>query len=270
MIPVSFGTQTTGSVIRPAAYCNTVGYKPTYGDINYNGIMPNTPTIDTLGMMVRSVEDLALMRSVLLEEAFAPLSPPAISDLRIGFYRSPFWDQADDDMQAQMESVAGKFSKLGASVTDVELPGIDASFENLHGLISSFEFSRTLSWERLNRYDQLSPVLSQGRMKDGMETTYEDYRVGTVRLERLGLETDDMLDNYDVLITPTATGEAPEGIGWTGNVLFNSMWTALGTPAVTLPIFNGPTGLPMGLQLVTGRFKDRRLFNIAEALMNVH
>ena len=267
MIPVAYGTQTTGSVIRPAAFCGTVGYKPTYGDFNNNGVMANTPTIDTLGMMVRSVEDLALMRSVLMEEPLVPLKPPAIGDLRVGFYRSPFWDQADADMQAHMERAAKKLSQMGATVSDMALPGIDAGFEHLHGLISGFEFSRTVSWERFNRLDELSAALREGRMKQGLGTTYEAYRVCTRKLERLRLETDDVMENYDVLITPTAPGEPPEGLHTTGNAIFNSTWTALGTPAVTLPLFEGPTGLPVGLQLIAGRFKDRRLFDIAEAVM---
>jgi Asp-tRNA(Asn)/Glu-tRNA(Gln) amidotransferase A subunit family amidase len=104
-------------------------------------------------------------------------------------------------------------------------------------------------------------------MKQGLGTTYEEYRACTKRLERLRLETDDVMENYDVLITPTAPGEPPEGLHATGNAIFNSTWTALGTPAVTLPLFKGPTGLPVGLQLIAGRFKDRQLFDIAEAVM---
>ncbi|MDH3316303.1 MAG: amidase [Gammaproteobacteria bacterium] len=267
MIPLAYGTQTTGSVIRPAAFCGTVGYKPTYGDFNNNGVMPNSPTIDTLGAMVRSVEDLALVRSVLLEEPLAALKPPAMGDLNIGFYRSPFWDRAEGYTQSHVENAAKRLSGMGARMTDLKLPGIDADFENLFRLISGFEFSRTVSWERFNRLGALSADLREGRMKEGMETAYEDYRKGTRRLERLRLEIDDVLDGYDVLITLSAPGEPPKGLRTTGNAIFNSIWTALGTPAVTLPVFEGPSGLPVGLQLIAGRSKDRRLFDIAKAVM---
>ncbi len=267
MIPLAFGTQTTGSVIRPAAFCGTVGYKPTYGDFTTNGVMPNSPTVDTLGVMVRSVEDLALVRSVLLEEPRAALKPPAMRDLRIGFYRSPFWNRAEGYTQSHLEHAASRLSGMGAKVTDLEFPGIDAGFENLFKQISGFEFSRTVSWERFNRLDALSADLREGRMKDGLETTYEDYRNATRRLERLRLEIDDVLGGYDVLITPSAPGEPPKGLTTTGSPIFNSIWTALGTPVVTLPVFRGPSGLPVGLQLTTGRFKDRRLFDIADAMM---
>jgi amidase len=267
MIPLAYGTQTTGSVIRPAAFCGAIGYKPTYGDFNSNGVMPNSPSIDTLGAMVRSVEDLALVRSVLLEEPLAALKPPSMRDLRIGFYRSPFWNQAQGYTQSHLERAAGRLSGMGARVTDLELPGIDAGFENLFRPLSGFEFARTVSWERFNRLGELSAALRDGRMKDGLETTYDTYRKMTRRLERMRLEIDDLLDGYDVLITPTAPGEPPKGLSTTGNAVFNSVWTALGTPAVTLPLFQGPTGLPVGLQLVAGRFKDRRLFDIADAVM---
>jgi Asp-tRNA(Asn)/Glu-tRNA(Gln) amidotransferase A subunit family amidase len=267
MIPVSYGTQTTGSVIRPAAYCATVGYMPTHGDFNNNGVMPNTPTIDTLGVMVRSVEDLALIRSVLLEEALVPLKPPAISDLTIGLYRSPFWDQAEDYTQSFIEDVATKLSSMGATVTDVELPGIDADILNLHGVMCGFEFARTVAWERLNRLDLLSKDLREGRMKLGMKTSYDEYRAITMRFERLRLEIDEVFESFDAFISPTAPGEPPEGLRSTGSAIFNSTWTALGTPVVTLPLFEGPTGLPVGMQLIAGRTKDRRLFNVAEAVM---
>jgi len=268
MIPLAYGTQTTGSVIRPAAFCGTVGYKPSFGDFNHNGVMPNSQTLDTLGAIVRSVEDLALVRSVLLEEPLVPLTPPAMRDLRIGLYRSPFWERAEVYTRSHLEDAARRLSAKGAKVADVDLPGIDAGFEKLFRTISGFEFSRTVSWERFNRPDALSNVLREGRMKDGLDTSYPDYRQATRRLERLRMEADDVLDGYDALITPSAPGEPPEGLKTTGNAIFNSIWTALGTPAVTLPLFKGPSGLPVGVQLVTGRFTDRKLFDIADAVMN--
>lgn len=268
MIPLAYGTQTTGSVIRPAAFCGTVGYKPSFGDFNHNGVMPNSQMLDTLGAIVRSVEDLALVRSVLLEEPLVPLRPPAMRDLRIGLYRSPFWERAEVYTRSHLEDAARRLSAKGAKVADVDLPGIDAGFEKLFRTISGFEFSRTVSWERFNRPDALSNVLREGRMKDGLDTSYPDYRQATRRLERLRMEADDVLDGYDALITPSAPGEPPEGLKTTGNAIFNSIWTALGTPAVTLPLFKGPSGLPVGLQLVTGRFTDRKLFDVADAVMN--
>ena len=115
--------------------------------------------------------------------------------------------------------------------------------------------------------DKLGARLRDGRMRDGLETSYKRYRECWRRLERQRIETDAFLEDLDVLVTPSATGEAPKGLMTTGNAVFNSTWTALGTPAITLPLFVGPLGLPMGLQLVAGRFKDRELFDIAQAIM---
>lgn len=267
MIPIAYGTQTTGSVIRPAAFCGAVGYKPSFGDFNNNGVMPNSPSFDTIGVIARSVEDLALMRSVLLEEPFAALKPPTIRDLTIGLYRSPYWERAEAYARSHVEDTAKKLAGMGAKVKDAELPGVGADFEKLFRTISGFEFSRTVSYERLNRPAALSAILREGRMKDGLEASYEDYRHAMRRLERLRLESDAALGAFDVLITPSAPGEPPKGLNTTGNAIFNSFWTALGTPAVTLPLFKGPSGLPVGLQLVAGRYQDRRLFDIAEAVM---
>ena len=110
-------------------------------------------------------------------------------------------------------------------------------------------------------------MLREGRMRDGLKASYADYRQATRQLERLRLEADEALEGYDVLMTASAPGEPPEGLQTTGNAIFNSIWTALGTPAVTLPLFQGPSGLPVGMQLVAGRFKDRRLFDVAAAVM---
>lgn len=104
-------------------------------------------------------------------------------------------------------------------------------------------------------------------MKLGMKTSYEEYRAITMRFERLRLEIDEVFESFDAFISPTAPGEPPEGLRSTGSAIFNSTWTALGTPVVTLPLFEGPTGLPVGMQLIAGRTKDRRLFNVAEAVM---
>ncbi|MDA0655440.1 MAG: amidase [Proteobacteria bacterium] len=265
MVPMAFGTQTGGSVIRPATYCGTVGYKPTFEDINRNGVLPNSPSFDTVGIITRSVEDLALFRSVVLEEPLRAIAPPAISDLKFGFYRTPNWDKADAATHGHIEGAAQALAAAGASVMEISLPG-EADYDALHTTIAGFEFARTVAWERLNRLDQLSSDLRDGRMQNGVNTSYEDYRKATMRLEHLKMEVDAALGEVDAVICPAAPGEALEGHSYTGTSIFNGLWTMLGTPAVTLPLFTGPNGLPMGLQLVAGRTKDRRLFDVAEAV----
>jgi len=230
MVPMAFGTQTGGSVIRPATYCGTVGYKPTFQDINRNGVLPNSPSFDTVGIITRSVDDYA--------------------------------DKATHD---HLENSAAALSAAGATVTEMSLPG-EEDYRALHTTIAGWEFARTVAWERLNRLDQLSDDLKDGRMQNGVETSYEQYRKGTMRLEVLKREVDDTLSNVDAVLCPAAPGEALEGHTRTGSAIFNGLWTMLGTPAITLPLYTGPNGLPMGIQLVAGRTKDRRLFDVAEAV----
>ncbi|HAA91479.1 MAG: hypothetical protein CMM48_18255 [Rhodospirillaceae bacterium] len=265
MIPMALGTQTGGSVIRPSTYCGTVGYKPTFEDINRNGVLPNSPSFDTIGIIARSVEDLALFRSVVLEEALRPLSAPAVADLKLAFYRTPNWDQADGTTHDLLEGAASALSSAGAEVSDLSLPSED-DYQALHTTIAGWEFARTVAWERFNRLEQLSDDLRDGRMQNGVNTSYEEYREATMRLEVIKREVDTVLADYDAVLCPAAPGEALEGHSRTGSAIFNSLWTMLGTPAVTLPLWTGPQGLPMGMQLIAGRTKDRQLFDVAETV----
>ncbi|MBO43577.1 MAG: hypothetical protein CMM28_07625 [Rhodospirillaceae bacterium] len=268
MVPMALGTQTGGSVIRPATYCGAVGYKPTFQDINRNGVLPNSPSFDTVGIITRSIEDLALFRSVVLEEAMQAVNPPDISTVKIGYYRTPNWHDADKATHDHLENSATTLAAAGATVIDMSLPG-EEDYRALHTTIAGWEFARTVAWERLNRLNQLSDDLKDGRMQNGVETSYEQYRKGTMRLELLKQQVDDALSAVDAVLCPAAPGEALEGHTRTGSAIFNSLWTMLGTPAVTVPLYTGPNGLPMGVQLVAGRMKDRRLFDVAEAVYGV-
>jgi Asp-tRNA(Asn)/Glu-tRNA(Gln) amidotransferase A subunit family amidase len=266
MVPVAYGTQTSGSLIRPASYCGAVGYKATYGDFNLSGMMANSPSIDTLGLIARSVEDLALFRSALLEEPLQPLAPPAPDALRVGFFRTPFWADAEAATQAALEGAATALSAAGVRVADFTAPAGFAAINEHHRVLTGFEFARTLASERVHHYDQLSPVLRDGRMADGLRETYAGYRAAEAAIVDLRAAMDAAMADVDVLLTPAAPAEAPKGLGNTGPMTFNSSWTALHMPALTLPLFTGPHGLPLGAQLIARRTQDRRLFDAAEAI----
>ena len=269
MIPFSYGTQTTGSVIRPASYCGTVGYKPTIGDFNLSGVFSNSPSFDTLGIISRSVEDIELIRSILLENFKFPPKTVDTRRINIGVVRSPFWEEAEKYTQNIFETFSSKLSKMGAKVIDVELPGIDTEVERLHGIISGFEFSRTIAWERINHREKLSKPLREGRMADGLNTCYNEYRRYTRILEKLRLENDDFIGKFDVLITPSSSGEAPMGVQSTGKAHFNIIASVLGLPAITLPLFEGPNRLPVGIQLMNKRNGDEKLLQISKAIMRL-
>lgn len=262
MVPLGVGTQTTASTIRPAAFCGCVGYRPTWGDLRCTGVMEASGSLDTLGLIARSVEDIALYRDVLLGVMPVVLSSDNTAP-RIGFCRTHIWDQCEADTQRQIEACAAKLAKAGAIVSDVSLPGEFTRIEDAHRWISSFEFARNRAWEIDHHWEMISERLRSNRIRDGLDCRYETYRDARDFLERQRLVLDDLMADYDVLLTPSVAGEAPVGLHSTGNASFCAIWTSMHVPAVTLPLFKGPNGLPVGVQLTGKRNNDRKVFEAA-------
>ncbi len=263
MVPWAFGTQTAGSVIRPAAYCGVVGYKPSWGEINTEGVRGNVRSFDTVGIMARAVEDLPLIRAAATTEPLSELSPPAIGDLKIGLCRTPYWDQACPATQGFIEDTARQLAAAGANVSDFHLPnGFDA-FETAIRTVAGYEFAGAMAWERLNHRDKLSAALLNGRVNDGLGVTLDRYRAALAGLGIYRAQVAVASRDLDVLLCPSAPGEAPEGLASTGPATFNALWTSLHLPCITLPLFQGPGGLPIGLQLVGHYGQDPRLIAVA-------
>lgn len=262
MVPLGVGTQTTASTIRPAAFCGCVGYRPTWGDLRCAGVMEASGSLDTLGLIARSVEDVALYRDVLL--GVTPVALPADSAApRIGFCRTHIWNQCEPATQRLLETCASRLAQAGATVSEVTLPAEFSRIEDAHRWISSFEFARNRAWEIDHHWDMISERLRNNRIRDGLDCSYETYRDARDFLERQRLVFDDLMADYDVLLTPAAAGEAPLGLHATGNASFCAIWTSMHVPAVTLPLFEGPNGLPVGAQLIARRNDDRLLFAAA-------
>ncbi len=270
MAPVCFGTQTTGSVIRPAAYCGVIGYKPTYGDFDKSGILPNSPSIDTLGLMTRSVEDLSLFRSILLEEKIVKPQNADLKKLKIGFVKTPHWNKADICTQSNLETFVDTLRTDKLNIIDLNIDALISEADKLHLDISGYEFKRSISFERFNHYDQLSDQLRNGRLNDGYQVTNEHYKIALKKLNILKHETDLIFDDIDMIITPSAPGEALEGLGYTGSPMFNTTWSLNGNPCVTLPLFKGDKELPIGCQLVTKFGNDNQLLDYADTIMNTY
>jgi len=266
MVPVGFGTQTTGSTIRPAAYCGTVGYKPSYGDFCLTGVGDNVPSFDTLGLIARSVDDLALFRYVVMGLDQRPLTDVAVNGLKVGFCRTAFWDRADAATKKRLEDTAEALAGAGAAVRDFAMPAGEADLPDVVRKVSGFEFARVMTYERLNHSDKLSRALLDGRVADGLDCSYEDYRAARKVVHAYRRAPCAALEDVDVLLTPSAPGEAPEGIGATGDPVFNNVWTTAHVPAVTLPAGTGARGLPLGVQLVGRLHQDHRLLEIARAV----
>ena len=262
MVPLALGTQTTQSTIRPAAFCGCVGYRPTWGDIRCHGVMEASGSLDTVGVISRSVEDVALYRGVLLGVEPQPVTP--LTDApRIGFARTHAWDKCEPATQKLIEDCAAALARAGARVKDVTLPDAYSRIPDAHRWISSFEFARNRAWEIDRHWDMISETLREGRLKDGLGCSFETYREAKMFAEQCRLELDTLFGDHDVLLTPATAGEAPVGLDHTGTAAFGTLWTTLHVPSITLPLFKGRNGLPVGAQLIAKRNEDRLLIDAA-------
>jgi Asp-tRNA(Asn)/Glu-tRNA(Gln) amidotransferase A subunit family amidase len=262
MVPLALGTQTGGSVIRPAAFCGVVGLKPGFGSINRAGVKPVAETLDTVGLFANTVEDAALALSVLsgrpIPDFSAKVAPP-----RIGFARTSRWRDADAATHAALESAARRLAAAGAKVVDAALPDSVEALFDAQGLIMNYEAARALAWEQAQHREAISATLRK-RLDDGWAVTRERYDGARQIARDARHKFAELMRGCDLLLTPSAPGEAPKGFASTGNSLFNRLWTLLGVPCVTLPCGTGPSGLPLGIQLVGSIEQDTALIAHAQ------
>jgi Asp-tRNA(Asn)/Glu-tRNA(Gln) amidotransferase A subunit family amidase len=261
-VMAALGTQTGGSVIRPSAFCGVVGYKPSFGEFARSGIKLQCHNLDTLGILCREVDDVPPLRAALLA------APPRAIDRsvaapRIGLCRTPAWDHAEPATQALVERTASRLAAAGARVAEVSFAPAFANIIEHHRRIFNFEAARNYAYEYEQHNALLSPVLRDTVLTPGRELPLAAYIEALETAEAYRRHLDDIFAECDVLLTPSAAGEAPAGHGSTGDPSFNSIWTLAWTPCVTLPAGNGPQGLPLGIQLVGRRFADEALLDAA-------
>ena len=254
MVPFALGTQTGGSVIRPAAYCGTFAIKPSFGAINRAGTKFLAESLDTIGIFSRNAEDLGLALEVLTGRR--PSSPSGKP--RIGLCRTPRWSVADASVQKNLEEAAGELAKNGATLRDFELPAGSEQLFDRHKVIMAYETARALGWEYFNHAEKLSGSLKP-RLDDGWKTTRADYDAMRELARRCRRALAEQMREVDFLLTPSAPSEAPASLASTGDPVFNRAWTLLGVPCVTLPLGKGPRGLPLAVQLVGAMNADMPL-----------
>jgi amidase len=256
MVPVAFGTQTGGSVLRPASYCGVIGYKPTYNAFNRFGVKPAAEGLDTIGLITRSLDDIVLVRAVLLGQAPVPIRPMAAP--HVGLTRTHMWANAQPETVEAVEEAAKRLNEAGAAIIDVNLPDAFADLSHAREMVNDYERAIAMAHEWHHHRDLISERLCKiiGR---GLNMPYADY-VAAVRLaERCRAELDAVFGAADVLLAPCVRGEAPEGHHHTGDPSLQALWTLLHAPTLTLPTGIGPHGLPVGIQLVGRRYDDERL-----------
>jgi Asp-tRNA(Asn)/Glu-tRNA(Gln) amidotransferase A subunit family amidase len=260
MVPLALGSQTAGSIIRPASFCGVVGYKPTHGQFAVAGIKALSQTLDTLGGMARSVADVALLRAALVG---GPGRLPALErPPRIGLSRTPQWPHATAATREALDTASRRLATAGAEVSELVLP---AEFEPLAAAqetIQIFEGARCFAYELTRHREQLSQKLLE-LLAPAEGITYAAYAEAMALADTCRRQLDSIFTDYDVLLVPSAPGEAPAGLEATGNPIFNRIWTLLHTPAVNLPGFQGPNGLPVGVQVIGPIGMDDRLLAIA-------
>ncbi|UWU93292.1 amidase [Bradyrhizobium sp. CB1015] len=277
MVPGAIGSQTNGSVIRPAAFCGVVGFKPTHGLIPRSGALELSRTLDHVGVFGRSVEDVALLAEVLVgfdqedldtrPVARPPFSAVAASEPplppRFAFVRSAVWDQAEP---VTREAFAELVEALGEASSEVELgPSFDKVVD-MHRIIMEVDMAHNLRRDYQRGGDKLSTRLRQA-IERGRTHLAVDYCNALAGITSLNRGLDHIFDEYDAVLTPAAPGEAP-GIETTGTPIFCTTWTYLGVPAISLPLMSSETGLPLGVQLVGRRGNDARLLRTAHWLVN--
>jgi Asp-tRNA(Asn)/Glu-tRNA(Gln) amidotransferase A subunit family amidase len=245
MVPFAVGTQTNGSVIRPAAYCGVYGFKPSFARISRHGVMTQSPPLDTIGLFARSLDDLAMIADVLMrfdaqDEAMTPVAPPSIATVlaeevpanpHFAFVRTPAWGQVEaitkDGFRELIEEVNERQEKT------VDIFDLPPAFDELH------EDHRKVMEADLARNFDYDALLQE------------------------------ILDEYDAIMTPATPGPAPAGLEATGSPVMNTIWTFCGTPALNVPLLQSPEGLPIGVQVVGARDDDARLFRTARWLLDI-
>jgi amidase len=262
MVTAAFGTQTGGSVLRPAAYCGVFGFKPTYNAFNRRGVFPAAESLDTIGLMARSLDDIELFSDVL--ELRPPSQPVTLTRApRIGLCRTPLWSTAQPETAAAVEDAAARLGKAGAQVKEIVLPeAFDGLRNAARETINNYERAAAMAHEWNTQRDAISAKLRK-RLEFGRATPPADYQAALKLGEECRARLGDVFDGCDVLLAPAVNGEAPLGLGETGDPGFQAIWTALYTPALTMPTHRGPNGMPVGIQLVALPHEDRRLFAAA-------
>ena len=261
MVPLAYGTQTAGSIIRPASYCGIVGYKPTHGTLPRAGIKPLSDSLDTLGTLTRTVADAALLVGAVSGRDLLPR--PLAQPPRIGLCRTYEWSAAQPETVAAIENAGAVLARAGAKVKEISLPQDFAKIAQAQIDIMNYESYAALACERLQHYAGLSDKLKQ-LLKTAQQCDAARYDAAQVLVESCRGRLEDVFADLDVLLVPSAPGEAPAGLAATGDPIFCRVWTVLHVPAINLPCGFGPQGLPLGVQIIGRRGDDARALAVAD------
>ena len=273
MVPLAVGTQTNGSVLRPASFCGVYGFKPSAGLIPRTGVLTQSPPLDAVGVFGRSLADVALLAQAIAgddpdDPATVPRATPPLVELAgsevplpplLGWVPTPHWDRVAPDAQAAFGEL---LEVLGGRIAPFELPGQAAAAVDWHRTVMEADLAGSFVDEYERGRDRLSASL-RAQIERGRQVSAVDYRAALARVPVLSSAFDALFDHFDALLTPATLGTAPAGLASTGDPVMCTLWTFLGMPAISLPLLHGENGLPLGVQLVGRRGDDARLLRTA-------
>jgi len=268
MVPLALATQTGGSAIRPAAFCGVYGYKPTFGRLSFEGAKHYSPHLDTIGLMGRSTQDLALLAQIYRLASAEELQPCQVRGLRIAICETPMWDQAEPEAQAALQAAAHQLAQAGASIVRLELGDAFKDLTQQQDTIMQDGGRGAFLPEYLAHPDRLHEEFRR-KVENQFGHTAQQMRevLDAAALRRIDFERASA--GFDAVLTLSAPGVAPMGITTQGMATFNRIWTALHVPCINVPGMRAANGLPIGMQLVQRRYEDARLLQVAAAVADV-
>ena len=276
MVPLAVGSQTNGSVIRPASFCGVVGYKPSKGYISRHLVLQVSRTLDQVGVFSNSIEDAALISEQLIGYdkqdpdtslnpkpkllAASKQNPPA--EPILAYIKLPFMSELEEEVK---EGFAEVKDELKGKIDEVELPEGFANIPKWHQIIMESDMAQSFSAEYKKSKNKLSDKIIEA-IERGMKYTSVEYNDARSKIEVANVYFNQFFHDYDAVLTPSADGEAPKGLASTGDPIFSTIWTFCGMPSISLPLLQGKNGLPIGVQLVSSLYDDERLFRNASWL----
>jgi len=276
MCPLSIGSQTNGSIIRPASYCGVYGFKPTLGLVSRFGALRQSRFLDHVGFFARSIHDLALISEELIrydehDEESIRFSGKGIIDIAISkpplepnfaFVKTPRWSALEEDSKNAFEELQ---KRLGKNIEECKLPDYFEKLYDYHKIIMETDMANSFKSDYKQSKTKMGKKLIEA-IERGLNYKAKDYSeaVSNIRIIYEGIE--EMFDDYDAILTPSALGEAPKGLGFTGSPEMCTLWTYLGMPSISLPLMFGSNNLPIGVQLVGQKFEDARLLRTSNWL----
>ncbi len=267
MVPLGFGSQTAASLIRPAAYCGVLGYKPTHGAFSLDGVMGLSPSLDTLGLLSRDIEDIQLARCVLsgscsdIQHDFDE-SPP-----RVVLMRGPHWDEGSIELRDVCQRAMSQLASCGAETGELTHPPIFNELTDCQKTVMAFEVARERIFEYDHYIERISPQFIE-LVESGLGVSYTDYLSALNIKAQAASILNRLFMDVDVIVAPAAPGEAPKGLEATGDPLYSRAWNLLQVPCVSIPYGAGPNDLPLSIQVIGPYGADDRLLGVAQWVNN--